>query len=98
MGFFLSDLCTWYFSCRMPILRCSVSFHVGCWFCLYFKSWMFWSFGGVDVLSLSSHMSLFCFFIFREEFGDILDVDEWPGEIFSSLYYFDLRGFFWKAC
>ena len=36
MGIFLSDLCTWYFSCRMLLLRCSVFFHVGGCFCLYF--------------------------------------------------------------
>ena len=43
-------------------------------------------------------MSLLCFFIFREEFGDILDVDDWPGEIVSASGGFETRGFCWKTC
>ena len=43
-------------------------------------------------------MSFFCFFRIRECFGDILDVDEWPGEIVSTSGGVEPRGCFCKTC
>ena len=54
--------------------------------------------GGADVLSLYSHVYFLCFFRPREIFGDIIDVDEWSGEIVFSSNGFEPRGFCWKTC
>ena len=61
--------------------------------CTFSLHW-FNIFGGEDDLSLSSHVYFLYFFRFRKEFGDILDIDEWPGDIVSAFYGFDSRGFF----
>ena len=45
----------------------------------------------------SFRVSFLCFLIFREEFGVIIDVDEWPGEIFSASDGFEPREFSWKS-
>ena len=65
--------------------------------CTFSLHW-FNSFGGEDDLSLSSHVYFLYFFRFREEFGGILDVDGWPGEIVYPSDGFDPRGFCWKTC
>ena len=57
----------------------------------------FESSGGVKAVSLSSHVSFLCFSKIRGNFGDILDVDERPGEIVFAPDGFEPRGLCWKT-
>jgi hypothetical protein len=43
----------------------------------------FGDFCGVDFLTLAAHVSLLSLLRCLEEFRDIFDVDEWPGEIIA---------------
>ena len=54
--------------------------------------------GRVYFLSFSSCVSFLCLFRISGNFGEILDVNEWPGEIVSLSYGFEPRGFCWKTC